>query len=152
MANKSTSTLDDWLESDTIIINTSDLENDLNFSNMSLTGATGATGSSGSFFTAPYSYGTININSTAGINGTYSTVNSSSPGLHVKGDSEFEGDLKVNGRSLSKTLDKIADRLAILEEPDPARLEKYAALKKAYENYKMLDRLIGEDSNESDEK
>ncbi len=150
MANKSSSTLDDWLESDTITIDTSGLDS-LDFSNMSVTGASGAVGSSG-LYTTPYSYGTININSTAGINGTYSTVNSSSPGLHVKGDSEFEGDIKVNGRSLSKTLDKIADRLAILEEPDPTRLEKYAALKKAYENYKMLDRLIGEDTDESTEK
>lgn len=68
-----------------------------------------------------------------------------SPSFEVKGDASIDGDIKWKGRSLGKLLEKIEDRLAILPEPDPAKLEKFAALKKAYEHYKTLERLIGED-------
>ena len=74
----------------------------------------------------------------------WSTVNPTS-GLSVKGDADFEGDIKWKGRSLGKLMEKIEDRLAILQEPDPERLEKFAALKKAYDHYKTLERLIGDD-------
>jgi hypothetical protein len=83
-----------------------------------------------------------------GYNGTsWSSVYipSTSPGLSVKGDSTFDGDIKIKGRSLEKLLTTIEDRLAILQDPDPKKLEKYAALKKAYDHYKTLERLIGED-------
>ena len=40
-------------------------------------------------------------------------------------------------------LDKIQDRLAILV-PDPALLEKYEALKQAYDQYKLLEALCVE--------
>jgi len=74
----------------------------------------------------------------------WSTVNPTS-GLSVKGDADFEGDIKWKGRSLGKLMEKIEDRLAILQEPDPEKLEKFAALKKAYDHYKTLERLIGDD-------
>lgn len=64
--------------------------------------------------------------------------------LDVKGDAHFDGDIKWQGRSLGKLLETIENRLAILQEPNPEKLEKYAALKKAYEHYKTLERLIGE--------
>jgi hypothetical protein len=57
----------------------------------------------------------------------------------------FDGDIKWKGRSLGKLLQGIEDRLAILQEPSPEKLEKFAALKKAYDHYKTLERLIGED-------
>ena len=41
-------------------------------------------------------------------------------------------------------LESIEDRLAILQ-PDPAKLEKFAALKKAYDHYKLMEKLIGDD-------
>ena len=93
---------------------------------------------------SPYVY-TTNGTSTpfytaAGTN--WSTIGPNS-GLHVKADAEFEGDIKWKGRSLGKLLEKIEDRLAILQEPDAERLEKFAALKKAYDHYKTLDRLVG---------
>jgi hypothetical protein len=66
-------------------------------------------------------------------------------GLHVTSDAEFDGDIKWKGRSLGKLLQGIEDRLAILQEPDPKKLEKFAALKKAYDHYKTLERLIGDD-------
>jgi hypothetical protein len=94
-----------------------------------------------------YSIGATSSNgylyTTAGSNGTNWTNPSS--GLKVSGNAEFEGDVKIKGRSLEKLLTKIEDRLAILQDPDPAKLEKYVALKKAYDHYKTLERLIGED-------
>ena len=78
-------------------------------------------------------------------NGAAPTWTTSNPGLHVKDDATFEGDIKWKGRSLGKLLEKIEDRLAILQEPDVEKLEKFAALKKAYDHYKTLERLIGDD-------
>ena len=79
-----------------------------------------------------------------GTNPSWSTI-TSNPGLHVKDDAIFEGDIKWKGRSLGKLLGAIEDRLAILQEPDPEKLEKFAALKKAYDHYKTLERLIGDE-------
>ena len=60
--------------------------------------------------------------------------------LNIKGDAEFEGKVKVNGHDLGKFMETMANRLAILV-PDPAKLEHFEALKKAYEHYKMLEKL-----------
>lgn len=65
--------------------------------------------------------------------------------LSVKGNAEFDGDVKIQGHSILYLLKKIEDRLAVLQEPDPEKLEKFAALKKAYDHYKTLERLIGEE-------
>ena len=86
----------------------------------------GATGSNGS-----YNYAT---NAT----GSWNTI--SNPGLTCSGDANFEGDVKIKGVSIAKTLDDINKRLAILV-PDPAKLEHFAALKKAYDHYKVLEAL-----------
>lgn len=75
---------------------------------------------------------------------TFTNQHTSSYDLEVKGDANFEGDIKLKGKSIGKMLEKIEDRLAILQ-PDPAKLEKYESLRKAYEHYKTLERLIGED-------
>lgn len=64
--------------------------------------------------------------------------------LKCTGDAEFDGDVKVQGHSILHLMKKLEDRLAILQEPDPEKLEKFAALKKAYEHYKTLERLIGD--------
>jgi hypothetical protein len=87
------------------------------------------------------------ISAGAGANGTwgYSTTNasifsSSDKSLHVTGDAEIEGDLTIGGVSIKETLDAINKRLAILQ-PDPAKLEHFEALRKAYEHYKTLEAL-----------
>jgi hypothetical protein len=88
------------------------------------------------------------ISTGAGANGTWGYSNINSPSiftttgnsLHVSGDAEFEGDLKVGGVSIKETLDAINQRLAILQ-PDPAKLEHFEALRKAYEHYKTLEAL-----------
>lgn len=122
-----------------------------------------STMSSPYYYSAP-SYGTITINTSAGMNGTsgsYLTSNggtssnvwttnstnpwgttgsSSSPGLKVNGDAEFEGKVMINGRNISEFMETISKRLAILQ-PDPAKLEHFEALKKAYQHYKTLEAL-----------
>ena len=94
--------------------------------------------------------GTANMGTGAG---TYYYTNTTAPWitasptpntLDVKGDANFEGDIKFKGKSLQELFAKIEDRLAILQ-PDPAKLEKHEALRKAYEHYKLMEKLIGED-------
>ena len=79
-------------------------------------------------------------------NGGYpwTTISASSPSMHVKGDAEFDGNIKWKTRDLGKLLENIENRLAILV-PNPAKLEKYEALRKAYDHYILLEKLIGED-------
>lgn len=135
---------------DSITISTADDTIDLSSVNSMI-------GSSTDLSKYSYQYTTgvpsITIGTSSGTNGTFNyspyIINTvgSEPGLNVSGEANFEGDVKIKGRSLEKMLQKIEDRLAILSEPDPKKLEKFAALKKAYENYKMLERLIGEDSD-----
>jgi hypothetical protein len=65
---------------------------------------------------------------------------SSDNSLHVKGNAEFDGDIKWKGRSLENFLESIEKRLAILT-PDPNKLEKFESLQKAYNHYKLLESL-----------
>ena len=44
---------------------------------------------------------------------------------------------------MEKMLEKICDRLAILEEPTPERLEAFKQLQDAYNKYKFVDELCG---------
>ena len=76
-------------------------------------------------------------------NGTnWVTINNSNkqPLVQVKGDAEFEGKVKINGQDLGEFMETISKRLAILV-PDPAKLEHFEALKKAYNHYKTLEAL-----------
>lgn len=68
--------------------------------------------------------------------------------LVVEGDADITGDIKISGRSLRDFMDQVSRRLAILT-PDPARLERYEALRQAYEHYLTLEALLvdGENSN-----
>jgi hypothetical protein len=104
------------------------------------------TGAIGSYSTTSPNYGNVTI-STAGSNAFFSTTNGSSwstsanpSSLQVTGNAEFEGDVKIKGVSITDAIDKINKRLAILV-PDPAKLEHFEALKRAYENYKTLEAL-----------
>jgi hypothetical protein len=104
--------------------------------------------------TSSPNYGNITIN-TVGGSGSASSfggyiTSSPSNSLHVTSDAEFDGDIKWKGRSLGDLLNKIESRLAILS-PDSKKLEHFAALKKAYDNYKALEALceLPEEENES---
>jgi hypothetical protein len=100
------------------------------------------------------SYSNITINAGAQGSSLYSTGSSYNWGtvtsgaslssqLHVSGTAKIDGDLTVKGVSVLETLEKINERLAILV-PDPKKLEKFAALKKAYDHYKLMESLIDE--------
>jgi hypothetical protein len=122
-------------------------------------GGAGASGASysitsplaGSFYTtASMNYGNITISnggSSWGAGGGYVTTSgTNTPSLKVTGDAEFEEDIKIKGISVLKTLEAINKRLAILQ-PDPAKLEKFEALRKAYDHYKLLEALCHEENN-----
>ena len=87
-----------------------------------------------------YNTGTVG---SIGLNPIWTTTTPAPPGLVV------DGDIKWNGRSLGNLLEKIEDRLAILIEPTPERLERFTALREAYDAYKMLDTLCGDDKKDT---
>jgi hypothetical protein len=78
------------------------------------------------------------------------TTSTGTPSLQVTGDADFQGDLKIKGHSIVKLLEKMEDRLAILMEPDPEKLKKFQALKKAYDNYKLMEKLCIEEKKEDE--
>ena len=105
----------------TITVDSADIWNS-SLSASSITGPyfnhnVGAVGAAGSYYT----------NNT--WSGTFSN-GPTNPGLTCSGDANFEGDVKIKGVSIAETLEAINQRLAILV-PDPAKLEHFAALKKA---------------------
>ena len=86
---------------------------------------------------------------TGSSNGTWASVvntGTTTPSIQVKGNAEFEGKVMINGQDLAETLQTIQSRLAILI-PDPKLLDKYEALKQAYEHYKTLEALCVEQNN-----
>ena len=96
-------------------------------------------------------YPSLNVGAAGGTfyttNSTYNQpwqnltmTNNSQQSLNVKGDAEFEGRVKINGQDLGEFMETISKRLAILV-PDPEKLEHFEALKKAYNHYKMLEKL-----------
>ena len=58
--------------------------------------------------------------------------------LQVNGDANFEGDIKLKGKSLNDTLSKIEERLAILH-PNERLEEKWAKLKELRKQYQELE-------------
>ena len=85
---------------------------------------------------------TWNNNSNYTNGNSYSFANSPST-VHINtGGIEMAAgtDLKIDGQSLKEFMKKMEQRLAILV-PDPKKLEKFEALKKAYEHYKTMESL-----------
>ena len=67
------------------------------------------------------------------------TQGNGTPGvLSVKGDAEFEGDIKLKGKSLDKSLTKIEERLAILH-PNEKLEEKWEKLRDLRKQYMELE-------------
>ena len=65
-------------------------------------------------------------------------ANLSQNGLHVNGDAEFIGDIKLKGKSLDKTLTMIEERLAILH-PNEKLEEKWEKLRDLRKQYMELE-------------
>ena len=61
--------------------------------------------------------------------------------IQVKGDAEFEGEVRVKGKNLTEMLDKIEERLAILH-PNPELEDKWDELKELGKRYKELEQEI----------
>ena len=66
-----------------------------------------------------------------------STVSINTTGIEMAAGT----DIKIDGQSLKEFMKKMEQRLAILV-PDPIKLEKFEALKKAYEHYKTMESLF----------
>ena len=129
---------DETLEPGIIAQETGDILNDTISIDTSLWNSNsysiGAVGSTGS-----YLYNGMN-GTTWSTSPSIITTSANPSSLSVTGDAAFEGDVKIKGVSIAKMLDDIQSRLAILV-PDPAKLEHFEALKKAYHNYKTLEAL-----------
>ena len=102
----------------------------------SLNVGVGAVSGTGSYGSLPSGSNTIYAQPWQNLTMT----NNHQSSLNVKGDAEFEGRVKINGQDLGEFMETISKRLAILV-PDPEKLEHFEALKKAYNHYKMLEKL-----------
>jgi hypothetical protein len=100
----------------------------------------GSTGSSGQFYTSTGT-GHNNWNNVT----TSSTVNITGAGIDMAAGT----DITVGGKSLKEFMNKMEERLAILV-PNPAKLEQFEALKKAYEHYKLMESLCQESPKEEE--
>ena len=111
---------------------------------------------SGTGGSSTYGIGTSGYTSTYNNSGIYTTT--ASPSLnwgslnpnqvHIKNTGIEMGedcDITIGGRSMKKMLEGIEQRLSILV-PDPAKLERYEALRQAYEHYRTLEALCNEES------
>ena len=98
-----------------------------------------------------FTTGTVTIpNSTSnglywGINGTSNTITADPSlkgnSLSVKGNADFEGEVTIKGKSLTATLDKIEERLAILH-PNPELEDRWDELKELGKRYKELEQAL----------
>ena len=77
---------------------------------------------------------------------TPNTVSISTDGINMAAGT----DIKIDGQSLKEFMKKMEQRLAILV-PDPKKLEKFEALKKAYEHYKTMESLCFDEPIEEPE-
>lgn len=88
-----------------------------------------------------YGYSYSNMNSGWTLGGGTINIADTKPRVEIR-----EGDIIMDGVSLKETLEGIQDRLSILQ-PRPELLEKYEALKQAYEHYKTLEALVKDEIN-----
>jgi hypothetical protein len=85
-----------------------------------------------------YIYSTGTTSSTWATVSVDGTSNLTPNTLTVKGDADFEGDLKLQGKSLKDSLDRIEERLAILR-PNEELEEKWDQLRGLRKMYMELE-------------
>jgi len=133
-----------------------------NISTISLPTTSGGGGSIGA---GQYTYTTNVTSGSGGGGGGYTittgtggyvwntTTTAADPSVNITQngiDMPKDADIKIGDRSLKEFMTKMEERMAILV-PDPKKLEKFEALKRAYENYKLMERLCQEDNAEKDQ-
>ena len=129
---------------DTITIDTSNMNSMYSSGTITLPTTTitnggytiGSAGSSGQFYTTGTNGHNWNNPPTVNITGT---------GIDMAAGT----DISIDGKSLKTFMNKMEERLAILV-PDPSKLEKFEALKKAYEHYKLMESLCQEQPKEEE--
>ena len=103
---------------------------------------TTGTTTAGNLFVGSSGSGTDYVYTTASTIDPYSDVIIGNSGngtkLQVKGDAEFEGDIKLKGKSLDETLTRIEQRLAILH-PNEKLEEKWENLRELRKLYMELE-------------
>ena len=97
--------------------------------------------SSGSYTWTTNSTGGYNLGTVSPSLGISDTWNHGDTKLKVQGDAEFEGDVKIKGKSISETLDKIEQRLGILY-PNEKLEAKWEELKALGDKYRELEKDI----------
>jgi hypothetical protein len=124
------------MDPDSIDRSSSILNDTITISDINATWLTGASGSNA------YTYTTTGTSTNYAWN-TASTTTSIENTLQVKGDSEFEGDITVRGRSLTEFMDSVEQRLNILR-PNPALESEWDQLRELGEQYRELERQLTE--------
>lgn len=126
-------------------------------------GAPGPQGATGPVGSMNYNYTTGNVSVNTGPGGWVSVTGTTGPSTWSNNTTSYTYDpygshsaditLKRNGKpdiQVGKTLDAIMDRLCIIE-PALEKLEKYPALRAAYENYKLIEAMIQNDEGTDNE-
>ena len=135
----STFSIDSGYGADTITIDSSSMyTGSITLPTTTITNV-GAIGGAGYYTATGSSYNWNNITTAS------NAVNITGNGI----DMGIGTDIKIDGKSLKTFMDKMEERLAILV-PDPSKLEKFEALKKAYEHYKLMEKLCQEEPKEED--
>lgn len=88
--------------------------------------------------TSPYNYNYTGIDTITLSD--YTTINPNHS-LHVNGDANFEGDVKIKGKSLVDSLEKIEEKLAILR-PNEELEAKWDQLRDLRKQYMELEKEI----------
>jgi hypothetical protein len=108
---------------------------------LSSAGASGSILTSGN--TSPYNYNYNWVTTSTGTDtitlGDY--FNNLNNTLQVQGDANFEGDVKIKGKSLVESLEKIEEKLAILH-PNIELEEKWEQLRELRRQYMELEKDI----------
>ena len=83
--------------------------------------------------TSPYTYTTIGTSTS----NPWLTVNDHST-LSVSGDANFDGDVRVKGRSLAEFMEQVEQRLNILQ-PNPELEQEWDELRELGDRYRELE-------------
>ena len=95
---------------------------------------------------ADYKISELTVSNDGADIGDLWVTSDSSTTLYFNGDSweDVQSEQENRMERMEKMIEKIADRLAVLEDPDPEKLEQFKTLQDAYTKYKFVEKLCGE--------